>query len=111
MKEIKVLLLQGGVEVIAEIEPIRGLALSGGDGPITGYRLNKPFRVLAVPIPMQTPQGIQVNVTPQLIPLVGAVIRNAIEIKPTDIIGEPLEANKQFESAYIRMTTGLELAS
>lgn len=110
MKEIKVLLLQGGMEVIAEIEPLYGIALGGDKTPIKGYTLYKPFRVLPVPIVGQTPQGIQINVAPQLVPLAGAVIQTFIEIELKDIIGKPMDANKQFESAYVRMTTGLQLA-
>jgi hypothetical protein len=110
MKEIKVLLLQGGLEIIAEIEPVRGIALSNGEGPLSGYRLNKPFRILPVPIPMQTPQGIQLNIQPSLIPLMACTIQSWIEIDLGDIIGEPMEPNKQFESQYVQRTTGLQLA-
>lgn len=111
MKETKVLLLKGGLEVIADIEPIRGLALAGGEAPIKGYRLNKPFRILPVPIPMQTPQGININITPQMIPLMACTIQNHLEVTLSDVIGEPMDANPQFTSAYVQRTTGLQLAS
>lgn len=115
MKELKVLLLQGGVEVIAEIEPLRSPSiLAGTEGPITGYTLYKPFRILPVPItiPRQTPQGVQmeVQITPQMIPLMGATIQSWIEISLSDIVGKPMDAQKQFESAYTQRTTGIQLA-
>jgi hypothetical protein len=111
MKEIKVLLLQGGLEVISELEPIRGIALSGGTGPLSGYRLNKPFRILPVPIPMQGPQGVVINISPQMVPLMAATIQSFIEIDLEDILGQPMDASKDFTSIYIQRTTGLQLAS
>lgn len=115
MKEIKVLLLQGSVEVIAEVEPLHNPSLLTGDkGDLIGYTLYKPFRILPVPItiPRQTPQGVQmeVQITPQMIPLMGATIQSWIEIKLSDIVGKPMDAQKQFESAYVQRTTGLALA-
>jgi hypothetical protein len=110
MKAIKVLLLQGGMEVIAEVEELRSPSLMAGhEGALDGYRLSKPFRILPVPVIQPTQQGININITPQMIPLMGAVMQSWIEIKPSDIIGSPMEANKAFESAYVQRTTGIAL--
>lgn len=115
MKEIKVLLLQGGVEVIADCEPIHSTSLLAGEkGTLMGYRLSKPYRILPVPItiPRQTPQGVQmeVQITPQLIPLMGATIQSHLNLSLADVVGDPMDAQKQFESAYVQRTTGLALA-
>jgi hypothetical protein len=112
MNDIKIVLLQGGLEVIAEIEEIHGISLSpSGKAPLDGYRLKRPYRLFPVPLPMQTPQGLQVNIIPNLIPLMGMTIQTFIEIDLADIIGMPMEANAQFTAAYVKQTTGLQLAS
>ncbi len=112
MKAIKVLLLQGGMEVIAEVEEIRNRSVASLDGlgAVTGYRLNKPFRIFPVPIIQPTQQGLNINITPQMIPLMASPIQSWIEIKASDVLGTPLEAQKSFESAYVQRTTGIQLA-
>lgn len=111
MKAIKVLLLQGGVEVIAEIEEIRTPSLlAGTEGTLEGYRLSKPFRIFPVPIIQQAQQGLNINITPQMIPLLGTTIQSWIDIKVSDLVGEPMEAQKAFEAAYVQRTTGIALA-
>lgn len=112
MKAIKVLLLQGGMEVIAEVEEVRNRSVASLDGlgAIVGYRLNKPFRIFPVPIIQQAQQGLNINITPQMIPLLGATIQSWLEIKTSDIVGTPMEAQKAFEDAYVQRTTGIALA-
>ena len=106
MKDIKTLLLQGGLEVISEIEEQKSLMSDS----VTGYRLNRPYRILPVPLPMQGPKGVVINITPQMVPLIASTIQNSIDIKTSDIIGVPMDVSKEFASAYIQRTTGLQLA-
>jgi hypothetical protein len=113
MMNIKTIILQGGMEIIADVEETRNWMAASG-GAVTTYRLNKPFRVLPVPIqlPKQTPQGvaIEIQISPQMVPLMASTIQSYIEVEAKDIVGAPMDVNKQFESVYVQRTTGLQLA-
>lgn len=98
--DVMVVLLQGGQEVIATVEDT-------GAGSI---RLSRPQKIIAVPLPMQTPQGIACQFLMQMVPLMSGAIRDWVALKANDYIGEPMTPNPQLKDNYLQLTTGIQIA-
>lgn len=99
MNEVKTILLQGAVEVVAEVETFPGY-----------WRLWRPLRILPVPLIHQTPQGLTINVAMQMIPLTGSTIQAFVDVSPSDMVGEPMDTAKAQCDAYMQQTSGIQIA-
>lgn len=97
--EVKVVLLQGGVEVVADVEVID-----------LRMRLHRPMKMVPVPIPMQTPQGINCQFLMQMIPLLPSSGSPMLDVWARDCIGEPQDPMPQVKDLYLQLTTGIQIA-
>ena len=97
--DVMVVLLQGGQEVVATVEETA-----------EQLRLSRPMKVVSVPLPMQTPQGIACQWLMQFIPLMPSSIRDFVVLKAGDWIGEPTAPQPQVKDSYLQLTTGIQIA-
>ncbi len=99
--EVWAVLMKNGLELVSQIrhEP----ALVGGDGRLFFY---KPFQMRTINVPMQTPNGVHINTTPQMQPFMWLLQEKDLPLNPEDIwyiTGSP----KKLHDAYIQETSGI----
>jgi hypothetical protein len=103
---IKTVVLKSGLELVADVEEIK----DHFSGKVARYRLKKPFVMHIAAIPLQTPQGINIQMTPALIPFLQTTNASSIEFEAHDVL-PLLDPSPGIYADYVKQTTGFQLAS
>lgn len=102
--EVWTILMKNGLELISQLA-VEPTVVGGGDQRLF---LHKPFTMRTINIPMQTPEGININTKPQMQPFVWTLMLKDLPLYPEDV-WYMTSAPKGLQDAYLQETSGIIL--
>lgn len=101
--EVYVMALGDGTEMVGRCTEV--------DDSLGFITLERPLKVLPIPVPQRSQDGVVMAVTMQMVPAFPYSGQREFELKLSHLLVQPTVAPKQVADAWMQMTSGIQIAS